>query len=67
MNPTLLGSRIERLREATVVAIFRTESAEQAVEGMGAAVRGGFDAVEVTMNTPGATDAIADVAGRIDA
>ena len=67
MNPTLLGSRIERLREATVVAIFRTATAERAVEGMKAAVRGGFDAVEVTLNTPDATDAIADVSGRIDA
>ena len=67
MNPKLLAQRIERLRDATVLAIFRTFAAEQAVEGMNAAVRAGFDAVEVTLNTPDATDAIAEVAGRIDA
>jgi 2-dehydro-3-deoxyphosphogluconate aldolase/(4S)-4-hydroxy-2-oxoglutarate aldolase len=38
-----------------------------AVEGIGAAVRGGFEAVEITMNTPGATDALAEIAGRVDA
>jgi 2-dehydro-3-deoxyphosphogluconate aldolase / (4S)-4-hydroxy-2-oxoglutarate aldolase len=30
-------------------------------------VRGGFEAVEITMNTPRATDALAEVAGRVDA
>jgi 2-dehydro-3-deoxyphosphogluconate aldolase / (4S)-4-hydroxy-2-oxoglutarate aldolase len=40
---------------------------EHAVEGIGAAVRGGFEAVEVTLNTPGATDAIAEVTGRFAA
>jgi 2-dehydro-3-deoxyphosphogluconate aldolase/(4S)-4-hydroxy-2-oxoglutarate aldolase len=54
------------LREATAIAIFRTHSAEQAVEGVGAAVRGGFEAVEITMNTPDATDAMAELAGRTD-
>jgi 2-dehydro-3-deoxyphosphogluconate aldolase / (4S)-4-hydroxy-2-oxoglutarate aldolase len=66
MNPKLFGDRTERLREATAIAIFRTHSAEQAVEGVGAAVRGGFEAVEITMNTPDATDAMADLAGRTD-
>jgi 2-dehydro-3-deoxyphosphogluconate aldolase / (4S)-4-hydroxy-2-oxoglutarate aldolase len=42
-------------------------SAENAVKGINAAVRGGFEAVEVTMNTPDATDALAEVAGRVDA
>jgi 2-dehydro-3-deoxyphosphogluconate aldolase/(4S)-4-hydroxy-2-oxoglutarate aldolase len=42
-------------------------SAADAIEGMGVAVRGGFEAVEVTMNTPGAADALSEVAGRIDA
>jgi len=42
-------------------------TAEQAVEGIGAAVRGGFEAVEVTLNTPDATDALSEVAGRGDA
>lgn len=67
MNSKLFDSRTQRLRDATAIAIFRTRAPEHAVEGMGAAVRGGFEAVEVTMNTPGATDALAEVAGRIDA
>ena len=67
MKATLYDSRLERLREATVVAILRMSSAADAIEGMGVAVRGGFEAVEVTMNTPGAADALSDVAGRIDA
>jgi 2-dehydro-3-deoxyphosphogluconate aldolase/(4S)-4-hydroxy-2-oxoglutarate aldolase len=50
-----------------LVAIFRTRAPEHAVEGIGAAVRGGFEACEVTMNSPDATDAIAQVAGRVDA
>ncbi|MEA2506946.1 MAG: 2-dehydro-3-deoxyphosphogluconate aldolase / (4S)-4-hydroxy-2-oxoglutarate aldolase [Actinomycetota bacterium] len=66
MNQKLFQQRSERLREATAIAIFRTYSAEQAVEGVGAAVRGGFEAVEVTMNTPDATDAMAELAGRTD-
>ena len=67
MNSRLFEARIARLRDATVLAIFRMGSAAQAVEGINSAVRGGFEAVEVTMNTPGATDALADVAGRVDA
>jgi 2-dehydro-3-deoxyphosphogluconate aldolase/(4S)-4-hydroxy-2-oxoglutarate aldolase len=66
MNAKLFADRTERLREATAIAIFRTHSAEQAVEGVGAAVRGGFEAVEITMNTPDATDAMAELAGRTD-
>ncbi len=67
MNSKLFGARIERLRDATVIATLRTQAPEHAVEGMAAAVRGGFEAVGVTMNTPGATDALADFAGRADA
>jgi 2-dehydro-3-deoxyphosphogluconate aldolase/(4S)-4-hydroxy-2-oxoglutarate aldolase len=66
MNAKLFTDRTERLREATAIAIFRTNTAEQAVEGVGAAVRGGFEAVEITMNTPDATDAMAELAGRTD-
>lgn len=50
-----------------MVAIFRMDNPEHAVEGISAAVRGGFEAVEITMNTPDATDALAEVAGRVDA
>jgi 2-dehydro-3-deoxyphosphogluconate aldolase/(4S)-4-hydroxy-2-oxoglutarate aldolase len=67
MATKLFDQRVQRLRDATVIAIFRTHAPEHAVEGAGAAVRGGFEAVEITMNTPGATDALADLAGRIDA
>ena len=67
MSSKLFDSRVERLRDATVLAIFRTRTAEHAVEGVGSAVRGGFEAVEITMNTPGATEALAEVAGRVNA
>ena len=67
MNQKLFEPRVQRLRDATLVAIFRTRRPEHAVEGVGAAVRGGFEAVEITLNTPDATDAIAQVAGRVDA
>ncbi|MFN2489686.1 MAG: bifunctional 4-hydroxy-2-oxoglutarate aldolase/2-dehydro-3-deoxy-phosphogluconate aldolase [Actinomycetota bacterium] len=67
MNPKLFGQRLERLRDATVIAILRTHSSHDAVEGIASALRGGFEAVEVTLNTPDATDALADVAGRGDA
>jgi 2-dehydro-3-deoxyphosphogluconate aldolase / (4S)-4-hydroxy-2-oxoglutarate aldolase len=66
MNNKLFQERADRLREATAIAIFRAHSPEHAVEGVGAAVRGGFEAVEITMNTPNATDAMADLAGRTD-
>ena len=67
MNDRLFSDRRARLTDATVIAIFRTEAPEHAVEGIGAAVRGGFEAVEITLNTPGAADALSEVAGRIDA
>lgn len=67
MNSKLFDSRISRLRDAQLVAIFRTREPGHAVEGISAAVRGGFEAVEITMNTPGVTDALAEVAGRVDA
>jgi 2-dehydro-3-deoxyphosphogluconate aldolase/(4S)-4-hydroxy-2-oxoglutarate aldolase len=66
MNNKLFQGRADRLRDATAIAIFRTNAPEHAVEGVGAAVRGGFEAVEITMNTPNATDAMADLAGRTD-
>lgn len=67
MNQKLYEGRAKRLRDAQILAIFRTREAEHAVEGIAAAVRGGFEAVEVTMNSGGATDALAEVAGRVDA
>jgi 2-dehydro-3-deoxyphosphogluconate aldolase/(4S)-4-hydroxy-2-oxoglutarate aldolase len=67
MNSKLFEARLQRLRDATVIAILRMQSSQDAVEGVGVAVRGGFEAVEITMNTPEATDALAEVAGRTDA
>ena len=67
MNPKLFASRVERLRDATVIAIFRTRKAEHAVEAAAAAARAGFEALEVTMNTPDATDALVELARRGDA
>lgn len=67
MNEKLFTGRAKRLREATLVAIFRTRAPEHAVEAIAAAVRGGFEAVEITMNSVGATDALESVAGRVDA
>jgi 2-dehydro-3-deoxyphosphogluconate aldolase / (4S)-4-hydroxy-2-oxoglutarate aldolase len=66
MNPKLFDPRVQRLRDATVIAILRMRSADDAIEGVAAATRGGFEAVEVTMNTPRAADALAEVAGRTD-
>jgi 2-dehydro-3-deoxyphosphogluconate aldolase / (4S)-4-hydroxy-2-oxoglutarate aldolase len=67
MNSKLFESRAKRLRDAQLLAIFRMHEPGHAVEGIAAAVRGGFEAVEITMNTPGATDALAEIAGRVDA
>ncbi len=67
MNQKLYGGRIERLRDATVIAVLRMSSVGLAIEAIRSGVRGGFEAVEVTMNTPDATDAIAEAAGGIDA
>lgn len=67
MNAKLFEGRAKRLRDATVVAVMRMKSKHDAVEAVGAAIRGGFEAVEVTLNTPDATDAIADIASRFDA
>lgn len=67
MNAKLFESRKQRLLDATVIAIFRSRKAEHAVESASAAVRAGFEALEVTMNTPGATDAIEEIVGRGDA
>src|SRR5918992_1069410 len=65
MNQKLFEARAKRLRDATVIAIFRMREPGHAVEGAGAAVRGGFEAVEITMNTPDAPDALAEVAQRV--
>ena len=67
MNAKLFEGRTKRLRDATVVAVMRMKTPGDAVEAIGAAVRGGFEAAEITLNTPDAIDAIAQVAGTVDA
>ena len=67
MNSKLFDSRAQRLRDGTVIAIFRMATAEHAVQAASAAVRGGFEVVEVTMNTPDATDALSEIAARGEA
>jgi 2-dehydro-3-deoxyphosphogluconate aldolase / (4S)-4-hydroxy-2-oxoglutarate aldolase len=67
MNQKLYSGRIERLRDATVIGVLRMSSGALATEAVGAGVRGGFEAVEITMNTPDATDALAGLAGNIEA
>jgi 2-dehydro-3-deoxyphosphogluconate aldolase/(4S)-4-hydroxy-2-oxoglutarate aldolase len=67
MDGKLFESRAARLRDATAIGVFRMHAAEHAVEGIAAAVRGGFEAIEITTNTPDWTDALADAAGRGDA
>ncbi|QGN59092.1 bifunctional 4-hydroxy-2-oxoglutarate aldolase/2-dehydro-3-deoxy-phosphogluconate aldolase [Nostocoides sp. HKS02] len=53
---------VEVLRHEKVVAIIRTDSAESAVSIAAAARSGGVGLLEVTLNTPGALSAIADIA-----
>ncbi len=67
MNQKLFEGRAKRLRDAQLVAIFRMHAPEHAVEGIKVAVRGGFEAVEVTLNMEGAIDAIEEVTGQVDA
>jgi 2-dehydro-3-deoxyphosphogluconate aldolase/(4S)-4-hydroxy-2-oxoglutarate aldolase len=67
MNAKLFEGRAKRLRDATIVAVMRMKTPHDAVEAVGAAVRGGFEAAEITLNTPDALDAIAQVAGTVDA
>lgn len=67
MTSKLFDSRVHRLRDATTLAIFRMQAPQHAVEGVHAAVRGGFEAVEITLGTPEAPEALAEIAGRVDA
>lgn len=57
---------LEQLARLRCTAILRTSIEGAAGPAMEAAVRGGFRAVEFTLNTPGALDRIAEFAGRED-
>lgn len=52
------------LRDARALAVLRTDREEAAGPAMEAAVRGGFRAIEFTLNTPGALDRIEEFAPR---
>lgn len=55
---------VERLREERALAILRTTHAALARPALEAAVRGGFRILEVTLNTPGAFERIAELAAH---
>jgi len=57
---------VERLGRTRACAILRTRHRYAAAPAMEAAVEGGFEVVEFTLNTPGALDLIARFAGRDD-
>lgn len=52
------------LRDARALAVLRTGREEAAGPAMDAAIRGGFRAIEFTLNTPGALDRIEEFARR---
>src|SRR5262245_48640025 len=53
---------VEAFRESRVVAIIRVKRADVAAQAMQAAVRGGIRVLEVTWNTPGAAELVAELA-----
>jgi 2-dehydro-3-deoxyphosphogluconate aldolase/(4S)-4-hydroxy-2-oxoglutarate aldolase len=53
---------LEDIREARAIAILRASDQEIARHALGAAVRGGFRVLEVTMSTPGALELIRELA-----
>jgi len=55
---------VERIVEAGVVAVIRADSAEEAIQLAEACRRGGVGAIEITFTTPGAEEAIRELARR---
>jgi 2-dehydro-3-deoxyphosphogluconate aldolase/(4S)-4-hydroxy-2-oxoglutarate aldolase len=53
---------IPRILAARAVAVLRTAHAEAAAPALRAAARGGFHVLEVTLNTPGALERVAELA-----
>jgi 2-dehydro-3-deoxyphosphogluconate aldolase/(4S)-4-hydroxy-2-oxoglutarate aldolase len=56
---------INRLLDPGIVAIIRADSSEQTIAIAEALIAGGVTAMEVTMTTPGALDAIRDVTRQL--
>lgn len=57
-------SDLERIGLERAIAIIRASSAQAALEAGRAALDGGLGVIEVTMNTPGALDAIRELAQK---
>jgi 2-dehydro-3-deoxyphosphogluconate aldolase/(4S)-4-hydroxy-2-oxoglutarate aldolase len=56
--------RLDMIRETGIIAIMRAQSSEQLIAAADAIKRGGVQAIEVTMTTPGALDVIAEAKQR---
>lgn len=61
-----LSEPLPRILEARAVAVLRTRHAAAAAPALRAAIRGGFRVVEVTLNTPGALERVAECAAIPD-
>jgi len=59
------GTALDRIADCGIVAVIRGVDADDAVDVAEALLAGGVTAVEVTADTPGVTDAIADVADAV--
>jgi 2-dehydro-3-deoxyphosphogluconate aldolase/(4S)-4-hydroxy-2-oxoglutarate aldolase len=57
---------LRRIADSGVIAVMRGVEADRAVETARALARGGVGAVEVTLDAPGAVDALADVRAGLD-
>ncbi|MFW6007531.1 MAG: bifunctional 2-keto-4-hydroxyglutarate aldolase/2-keto-3-deoxy-6-phosphogluconate aldolase [Halanaerobiales bacterium] len=53
--------KLRRLKETGIVAVVRTEKAEEAIKMVDALKAGGLEAIEITMTVPGAIDVIKEV------
>lgn len=60
----LKGSVLPAIVEIGIVPVIRTETAEGALEAIGAVYRGGIRAAEITMTVPGAVRALERAADR---
>ncbi|MFB6215079.1 MAG: bifunctional 4-hydroxy-2-oxoglutarate aldolase/2-dehydro-3-deoxy-phosphogluconate aldolase [Candidatus Bipolaricaulia bacterium] len=57
---------LQRMKQAGVVAVMRTESPEELVEVSRALKKGGVECIEVAMTTPGALEVIESVTDEIE-
>ena len=57
---------MQRLQKSGIVAVVRTENAEQARQVVDALKKGGIEAVEITMTVPGAVDVIKEINASYD-